>query len=50
MTATLVRRLNIARFERLLLSETGVAKRAMITLLLAEERTKADSAYPLERR
>jgi len=50
MTAKLVRRLNIERFERLLRTETGEAKRAMITRLLAEERAKADSAYPLEHR
>ena len=49
MTAKLVRRLNIAHFERLLRTETGRDKRDMIIRLLAEERVKADSAYPVER-
>jgi hypothetical protein len=44
-----LRQTNIARFERLLLDEAGSEKRALIHRLLAEERSKPDSAYPDKR-
>ena len=44
-----LRQTNIARFERLLFDEAGSEKRALIERLLAEERGKPDSAYPVER-
>jgi len=47
MTAKLVRRLNIAHFERLLLTPINGSQRDMVHRLLAEEKTKADSAYPI---
>jgi hypothetical protein len=41
-----LRQMNINRFQGLLLSEIDPEKLALIGRLLAEERLKADSAYP----
>ena len=49
MTPADLRRLNVERFERLLLTETDPERRGMVERLLAEERAKADDAYPGER-
>jgi hypothetical protein len=45
-----VQKLNVERFERLLRSVTDPDNRAQIARLLAEERAKDDSAYPIKRR
>jgi hypothetical protein len=49
MSPKQLRQANIARFERLLVDETGSERRALIQRILAEERAKPDSAYPVER-
>ncbi len=41
-----LRRVNIERFQGLLLTEIGPKQRDIIEGLLAEERLKPDSAYP----
>ena len=48
MNAADLKRLNVERFERLLMTETDPERRGMVERLLAEERAKADDAYPRE--
>ncbi|WP_421931161.1 hypothetical protein [Phenylobacterium sp.] len=48
MAPEVLRALNVAHFERLLLSEREPDQRRVIEQLLAEERAKPLSAYPCE--
>ncbi len=44
-----LRRLNVEHFEEVLARTTDPAERERIRRLIAEERAKADSAYPQSR-
>jgi len=48
MSPSDLKRLNVERFERLLLRESDRDKRAMLERLLAEEKAKDESDYPTE--